>query len=163
MSYLCSNSSQNIVSCSECRKSFHASCVNLTATEVNFFAEDNEKWLCPVCSKQGRTTRSGSTSSVIASISGQPVTTDQLTLIMNQLLSIASDVKDVMICQTRLSNDIAECKSLIEQHSDKISQHDISIQTCLADIQSLRSAQENMSSNLTAIEQRFTGNCYQFH
>nr|CAH7747960.1 unnamed protein product [Callosobruchus chinensis] len=118
--------------------------------------ENNEKWLCPVCCKQGRTTRSGSTSSITASTSNQPVTTDQLTLIMNQLLSIASDIKDVKNCQTRLSNDIAECKSLLEQHSDKISQHDISIQMCLTDIQSLRSAQADMSTNLTAIEHRFT-------
>nr|CAH7763956.1 unnamed protein product [Callosobruchus chinensis] len=75
---------------------------------------------------------------------------------MNQLLSIASDIKDVKNCQTRLSNDIAECKSPLEQHSDKISQHDISIQRCLTDIQSLRSAQADMSTNLTAIEHRFT-------
>nr|CAH7713459.1 unnamed protein product [Callosobruchus chinensis] len=75
---------------------------------------------------------------------------------MNQLLSIASDIKDVKNCQTRLSNDIAECKSLLEEHSDKISQHDISIQRCLTDIQSLRSAQADMSTNLTAIEHRFT-------
>nr|CAH7745594.1 unnamed protein product [Callosobruchus chinensis] len=150
------SSSQNLVSCSGCRKSFHASCVNLTANEVNFLAENNEKWLCPVCCEQGRTTRSGSTSSITASTSNQPVTTDQLTLIMNQLLSIASDIRDVKNCQTRLSNDIAECKSLLEQHSDKISQHDISIQICLTDIQSLRSAQADMSTNLTAIEHRFT-------
>nr|CAH7742657.1 unnamed protein product [Callosobruchus chinensis] len=47
-------------------------------------SEHTEKWLCPVCCKQGRTTRSGSTSAITASTSNQPVTTDQLTLIMNQ-------------------------------------------------------------------------------
>nr|CAI5862572.1 unnamed protein product [Callosobruchus analis] len=159
----CSRCNKSITSvhlpvlCSLCLKNYHAPCVNLTANEVNYFNETNEQWVCPLCPKQGRVTRSNSTSTTRSdSASNQQPnslnTSDhQLSSIMDKLLSIANDVKDIKESQARLSADVVQCKSLLEKHSEILLRHDSSILACESNIVQLQNAHTKVSSDLATI------------
>nr|CAI5851460.1 unnamed protein product [Callosobruchus analis] len=168
MALLCATCSKAIITsqvniaCSKCLKCFHASCVNLTANEVTFLNDSTDKWSCPVCCRQGRITRSNSSSSGVRP--GTPTrrdtegssATDTLALILSQLSAMANDIKDIKSSQAQLSTDVAYCRTLLQQHSDSISRHDDKIATCEADIQSLQNAQTELSSNIAVIESKLT-------
>nr|CAH7731085.1 unnamed protein product [Callosobruchus chinensis] len=93
-------------------------------------------------SKQGRITRSNSSSSASTDLAcpvpaNLPPPSSNLAAIMEQLSNIARDVRDIKESQSRLSNDIAQCKSLLQQHSSIIGQHETSLRVCennIADI-----------------------------
>nr|CAH7769893.1 unnamed protein product [Callosobruchus chinensis] len=73
---------------------------------------------------------------------------------MSQLASIAKDIKDIEDSQSRLSNDVAQCTTLLQQHSDIIPRHDASIISCETNIQKLQYSQTNISSDIESIENR---------
>nr|CAH7758425.1 unnamed protein product [Callosobruchus chinensis] len=91
------NSGHLSITCPICSRTYHASCVNLTANEICFFTEGNDKWTCSQCCKASRVTRSNSTSSAWheAPVATPATGSDQLSLIMSQIASIARDIKDI--------------------------------------------------------------------
>nr|CAI5861654.1 unnamed protein product [Callosobruchus analis] len=123
MALLCATCSKAIITsqvniaCSKCLKCFHASCVSLTANEVTFLNDSTDKWSCPVCCRQGRITRSNSSSSGVRP--GTPTrrdtegssATDTLALILSQLSAVANDIKDIKSSQAQLSTDVAYCRT----------------------------------------------------
>nr|CAH7750747.1 unnamed protein product [Callosobruchus chinensis] len=152
---------QPSVSCSSCLKLFHGSCVNLSTNDINFLSEKLQKWLCPLCSKQGRITRSNSSSSARTDLAcpvpaDLPPSASNLAAIMEQLSNIARDVRDIKESQSRLSNDITQCKSLLQQHSSIIGQHETSLRVCENNIADIQNFQTEVSRNLEAIGNRVT-------
>nr|CAH7754820.1 unnamed protein product [Callosobruchus chinensis] len=155
--------SQTHITCSKCLKNYHATCVNLTTNELNYFTEGNNKWVCSVCCKQGRVTRSNSASSSSgprsdtpsASPQAEPATpSDPLALILCQLSTMANDIRDIKNSQTQLSADVAHCRTLLQQHSDTIARHHDSIISCEASIQQLQNTQASLSCTIANIESR---------
>nr|CAI5851146.1 unnamed protein product [Callosobruchus analis] len=135
MALLCATCSKAIITsqvniaCSKCLKCFHASCVSLTANEVTFLNDSTDKWSCPVCCRQGRITRSNSSSSGVRP--GTPTrrdtegssATDTLALILSQLSAVANDIKDIKSSQAQLSTDVAYCRTLLQQHTKAITSY----------------------------------------
>ncbi|CAH1974986.1 unnamed protein product [Acanthoscelides obtectus] len=109
-------------------------------------SDGKERWSCPACCKQGRVTRSGSTSSTCGARSettaplqpDQSTPTDTLTLILNQFSTMASDIKDIKNSQSQLRTDVAYCRNLLQQHSDSISRHDDLIAASETNIQNIQ-------------------------
>ncbi|CAH2017169.1 unnamed protein product [Acanthoscelides obtectus] len=114
-------------------------------------SDGKERWSCPACCKQGRVTRSGSTSSTCGARSettaplqpDQSTPTDTLTLILNHLSTMASDIKDIKNSQSQLRTDVAYCRNLLQQHSDSISRHVDLIAACETNIQISRLLKES--------------------
>nr|CAI5844079.1 unnamed protein product [Callosobruchus analis] len=75
---------------------------------------------------------------------------------MEQLSYIARDVRDIKESQSRLSNDITQCKSLLQQHSNIIGQHETSLRVCENSIADIQNSQTEVSRNLEAIGMRGT-------
>nr|CAH7750635.1 unnamed protein product [Callosobruchus chinensis] len=75
---------------------------------------------------------------------------------MEQLSNIARYVRDIKESQSRLSNDIAQCKSLLQQHSSIIGQHETSLRVCENNIADIQNSQAEVSRNLEAIGNRVT-------
>ncbi|CAH1969168.1 unnamed protein product [Acanthoscelides obtectus] len=135
------------------------SCVNLTVNEINFLTDGKERWSCPACCKQGRVTRSGSTSSTCGARSettaplqpDQSASTDTLTLILNQLSTKACDIKDIKNSQSQLRTDVAYCRNSLQQHSDSISRHEDLIADCETNIQNI---QKLLGTSVAALNNR---------
>nr|CAH7750634.1 unnamed protein product [Callosobruchus chinensis] len=112
-------------------------------------------------SKQGRITRSNSSSSASTDLAcpvpaNLPPPASNLAAIMEQLSNIARYVRDIKESQSRLSNDIAQCKSLLQQHSSIIGQHETSLRVCENNIADIQNSQAEVSRNLEAIGNRVT-------
>nr|CAH7741473.1 unnamed protein product [Callosobruchus chinensis] len=116
-----------------------------------YFTEGNDKWTYPKCCKTSRITLSNSSSSARHEASATtPVAatgSDQLSLIMSQLASIAMDIKDIKDSQSRLSNDVAQYTTLLQQHSDIISRHDASITNILSNIEAIENRLLQLQKN----------------
>ncbi|CAH2002619.1 unnamed protein product [Acanthoscelides obtectus] len=134
-------------------------------------SDGKERWSCPACCKQGRVTRSGSTSSTCGARSettaplkpDQSTPTDTLTLILNQLSTMASDIKDIKNTQSQLRTDVAYCRNLLQQHSDSISRHDDLIAAYETNIQNIQVTQTELSSNIANIESRLARSMETMH
>ncbi|CAH1981614.1 unnamed protein product [Acanthoscelides obtectus] len=89
--------------------------------------------------------------------------TDTLTLILNQLSTMASDIKDIKNSQSQLRTDVAYCRNLLQQHSDSISRHDDLIAACETNIQNIQVTQTELSSNIANIESRLARSMETMH
>nr|CAH7762006.1 unnamed protein product [Callosobruchus chinensis] len=73
-----------------------------------------------VCITRSNSSSSASTDLACPVPANLPPPSSNLAAIMEQLSNIARDVRDIKESQSRLSNDIAQCKSLLQQHSSII-------------------------------------------
>ncbi|VEN59021.1 unnamed protein product [Callosobruchus maculatus] len=71
-------------------------------------------------------------------------------------ISIAQDIKDIKVTQSRLSDDVTDCKTLLQQHSQKISEHEILIRSCQSNIAKIESNQTATNTNLEVLEKRLS-------
>lgn len=165
------------VTCSSCSNKFHASCANVTSTELKYFMETGSKWNCSTCIASLRTRRSSASDALLdntslgcsSADSNAPLTTEHFNTIMNELRifgSIRDEVTEIRNLQNDLSLKISEiisgqselkrcvedCKAKITSHSSLLGQHETKINCLEQTVSELISGRDSLQAKVVKIE-----------
>lgn len=132
--------------CSVCRKLFHLRFVNLSETEVDYMRDSNTKWRCLTCDSRERTLRGKSQGD-------QSITMEHFTLLMQQITTIAEEVKSIRDNQAVLVEELAKCRTTPGNHSSVLSEHRNEIDECHAKIAAQDDRQSSLSRHFEKVQQ----------
>lgn len=156
----CINESLHI-DCCLCKNTFHASCVKLTSTEIEFLTEHQDKWTCLLCLSNTRLTRSASASGVASQLSqrASPKTDVQDSLppteqILEMFKSISSELSEIKQNQIASGMQIAECISRLEKQSKDISENRTLITSCQTEVNLLSERHNDLDSKISSLTSR---------
>lgn len=107
------------VSCSACRNHYHPACVNLLPTDIEFIREQKgNKWQCPACLQEGRKHRSGSVSSISSKSRGN--VSQEKHLSQDQFERLFAEISSVKVMQQSIMQDIQSVKNAQDQLSSEL-------------------------------------------
>ncbi|XP_039278707.1 uncharacterized protein LOC120350214 [Nilaparvata lugens] len=156
---VCLKSLKNVkvkVLCSDCNKSFHGKCVNLSADDVNYLSDQGDVWRCTPCSQLRRK------SMVLESKS--TVTYDDIFKLVNEL---KEDIKRVETSLgTSLNScheELAETKKIVQDQKEEITKLVETINELRGENNGLRKQISDLQLRVDEAEQYSRRNTIEIH
>jgi hypothetical protein len=136
------------ISCNECKRLCHSTCVNLTKEDIDFIIAEKQTWRCPPCSRERRGSMSGS--SMIESLPGT-----SLEQILSKLDEAANERRRIEAEINKafefVHEKIDEQKAAITKQSETLAQY-------LTFFEDLRNENQSLKKKIIDLETRIEEN-----
>lgn len=170
------SSNQHRISCAGCFKRYHATCLDLTAADLQYLKEKKEKWTCPQCLTTVRRARLGSDCTPVKTTTEQQIG-EQATSSFEDDKPVTKGKKnteptlsEIMQQIKMLAISLESCHNQLQEVNAHLQNQDGIIQSCISKIDELNSTnkhlqQENLvlKNRINDLEQYSRLNCLEIY